>query len=147
MIWTSLCDLLGIEHPILQGGMAWAASAELAAAVSNAGRLGVVGAGDSPIDIVRRELRHVRSLTDRPFGANVPLFTAGVEEMLQVFIDEGRVSSDRRRRKRRALPGATAAGGHPRYPCGGLGCPGQADVAPGSGCAHRRGNGVGRPCR
>ncbi len=89
MIWTSLCDLLGIEHPILQGGMAWAASAELAAAVSNAGGLGVVGAGDSPIDIVRRELRRVRSLTDRPFGANVPLFTAGVEEILQVFIDEG----------------------------------------------------------
>ncbi len=89
MIWTSLCDLLGIEHPILQGGMAWAASAELAAAVSNAGGLGVVGAGDSPIDIVRRELRHVRSLADRPFGANVPLFAAGVEEILQVFIDEG----------------------------------------------------------
>jgi enoyl-[acyl-carrier protein] reductase II len=89
MIWTPLCDLLGIEHPILQGGMAWAATAELAAAVSNAGGLGVVGAGDAPAETVRRELKRVRSLTDKPFGANVPLFTPGVEETLQVFIDEG----------------------------------------------------------
>jgi enoyl-[acyl-carrier protein] reductase II len=89
MIQTPLCDLLGIEHPIVQGGMAWAATAELAAAVSNAGGLGIVGAGDSPAEAVREELRRVRSLTDKPFGANVPLFTAGVEETLQAFIDEG----------------------------------------------------------
>ena len=89
MIWTPLCDLLGIEHPVLQGGMAWAASADLAAAVSNAGGLGVVGAGDSPTEVVRRELQRVRTLTSKPFGANVPLFTAGVEETLQIFIDEG----------------------------------------------------------
>ena len=89
MIRTPLCELLGIEHPILQGGMAWAATAELAAAVSNAGGLGVVGAGNHPPEVVRRELRRVRALTDRPFGANVPLFTPGAEETLQVFIDEG----------------------------------------------------------
>jgi enoyl-[acyl-carrier protein] reductase II len=89
MIRTILCDMLGIEHPILQGGMAWAATAELAAAVSNAGGLGIVGAGNAPPDEVRRELARTRSLTDRPFGANVPLFTAGAEETLQVFIDEG----------------------------------------------------------
>ena len=89
MIRTPLCDLLGIEHPILQGGMAWAATAELAAAVSNAGGLGVVGAGNHPPEVVRQELRRVRELTDRPFGANVPVFTAGVEDRLQVFIDEG----------------------------------------------------------
>ncbi len=89
MIRTPLCDLLGIEHPILQGGMAWAATAELAAAVSNAGGLGIVGAGDQPPEVVRQELRRLRELTDRPFGANVPLFTAGVEDRLQVFIDEG----------------------------------------------------------
>lgn len=88
MIRTPLCDLLGIEHPILQGGMAWAATAELAAAVSNAGGLGVIGAGNNPPDVVRQELCRARALTDRPFGANVPLFTAGVEETLQVFIDE-----------------------------------------------------------
>ncbi len=88
MIRTPLCELLGIEHPILQGGMAWAASAELAAAVSNAGGLGIIGAGDAPPEAIRRELRRVRELTDRPVGANVPLFTTGVEETLQVFIDE-----------------------------------------------------------
>jgi enoyl-[acyl-carrier protein] reductase II len=89
MIRTPLCELLGIEHPIVQGGMAWAATAELAAAVSNAGGLGIVGAGNSPPDVIRQELRRVRALTDRPFGANVPIFTAGAEEALQVFIDEG----------------------------------------------------------
>ncbi len=89
MIRTPLCDLLGIEHPILQGGMAWAATAELAAAVSNAGGLGIVGAGDASPEAVRRELRRVRELTCRPFAANVPLFTAGAEETLQVFVEEG----------------------------------------------------------
>jgi enoyl-[acyl-carrier protein] reductase II len=89
MIRTPLCDLLGIEHPILQGGMAWAATAELAAAVSNAGGLGIVGAGNQPPEVVRQEVRRARALTDRTFGANVPLFTAGVEDRLQVFIDEG----------------------------------------------------------
>jgi len=89
MIRTPLCEMLGIQHPILQGGMAWAATAELAAAVSNAGGLGIVGAGDAPADEVRREVRRARELTDRPFGANVPLFTADVEDRLQVFIDEG----------------------------------------------------------
>lgn len=89
MIRTSLCELLGIEHPIIQGGMAWAATAELAAAVSNAGGLGIVGAGNFAPDVVRQQLRRVRSLTDRPFGANVPIFTAGAEASLQVFIEEG----------------------------------------------------------
>lgn len=89
MIRTPLCKLLGIEHPIIQGGMAWAATAELAAAVSNAGGLGVVGAGNLPAEAVRQELRRAREMTDRPFGANVPLFAPGVEERLQVFVDEG----------------------------------------------------------
>lgn len=89
MIRTPLCELLGIEHPILQGGMAWAASAELAAAVSNAGGLGIVGAGNLPAEAVRAELRRVRSLTNRPFGANVPIFTAGAHQAVKVFIEEG----------------------------------------------------------
>jgi enoyl-[acyl-carrier protein] reductase II len=89
MIRTSLCDMLGIDHPIIQGGMAWAATAELAAAVSNGGGLGIVGAGNNPPEVVRQELRRARELTDRPFGANVPLFTAGAEGTLQVFVDEG----------------------------------------------------------
>jgi enoyl-[acyl-carrier protein] reductase II len=69
--------------------LSWAATAELAAAVSNSGGLGIVGAGDQPPESVRLELRRTRQLTDRPFGANVPLFTAGLEDTLQVFIDEG----------------------------------------------------------
>jgi enoyl-[acyl-carrier protein] reductase II len=81
--------MLEIEHPIVQGGMAWAATAELAAAVANAGGLGIVGAGNASPETVRSELRRVRELTQRPFGANVPLFTARAEEILQVFIDEG----------------------------------------------------------
>jgi enoyl-[acyl-carrier protein] reductase II len=89
MIKTALCEMLGIEHPIVQGGMAWAATAELAAAVSNAGGLGIVGAGDNPPDVVRQDLRRTRELTDRPFGANVPLFTARAAANLEAFIDEG----------------------------------------------------------
>lgn len=65
------------------------ASPELAAAVSNAGGLGIVGAGNAPPEVVRQQLTRARELTDRPFGANVPLFTDGVEDRLQVFIDEG----------------------------------------------------------
>jgi enoyl-[acyl-carrier protein] reductase II len=89
VIKTPLCEMLGIEHPIIQGGMAWAATPELAASVSNAGGFGIVGAGNAPPEVVRRELRRVRKLTNKPFGANVPLFTAGAEEAVQVFIDEG----------------------------------------------------------
>ncbi|MGD8820609.1 MAG: nitronate monooxygenase [Anaerolineae bacterium] len=100
MIKTSLCELLGIEHPIVQGGMAWAATPELAAAVSNAGGLGILGAGNHEPEVVRRDLRRTRKLTDRPFGANVPLFTAGVKQTLQVFVDEG-------------VPVVTVGGGNP----------------------------------
>ena len=89
MIRTPLCDLLGIEYPIVQGGMAWIATPELASAVSNAGGLGIVGAGNAPAEQVRLELRRTRELTDRPFGANVPLFTPGAEEAIQAFIEEG----------------------------------------------------------
>ncbi len=89
MIRTRLCELLGIQHPIVQGGRAWAAGAELAAAVSNAGGLGIVGAGNLPAEAVRAELRRVRTLTSKPFGANVPIFTAGAHETVKVFIEEG----------------------------------------------------------
>ena len=88
MIHTLLCDLLGIRHPVIQGGMAWVATPELAAAVSNAGGLGIVGAGSAPPEVVRSMLRRTRELTDRPFGANVPLFTAGAASALDVFIEE-----------------------------------------------------------
>ncbi len=88
MIRTVLCDLLGIEYPILQGGMAWVATAELAAAVSAAGGLGIIGAGNLPPEEVRAEIRKVRELTDRPFGVNVYYMSPYVEEVLAVVVEE-----------------------------------------------------------
>jgi len=89
MIRTPLCDLLDIRYPIIQGGMAWVATAELAAAVSNAGGLGVIGGGDCPPDYVRDQVRLAKSLTDQPFGVNVPLFSPHVPAVLDVCIAEG----------------------------------------------------------
>lgn len=88
MITTPLCDLLGIEYPILQGGMAWIATAELAAAVSEAGGLGIIGGGDCPPDYVRNQVRLAKSLTGKPFGVNIPLFSPHVPAVLDVCIEE-----------------------------------------------------------
>ncbi len=85
---TDLCDLLQIEYPIMQGGMAWVATAELAAAVSNAGALGVIGSGQMPAAILRREIRKVKLMTDKPFGVNIMLMSPFVREVMQVVIDE-----------------------------------------------------------
>ena len=65
---TRLCELLGIEYPIIQGGMAWVATAELAAAVSNGGGIGIIAAGGAPADVVREQIKKARTLTDKPFG-------------------------------------------------------------------------------
>lgn len=83
-----LCELLGIEYPIIQGGMAWVATAELAAAVSNGGGLGLIAAGGAPADVVRAEIRKCRELTDKPFGVNVMLMSPFAEEVMQVIIEE-----------------------------------------------------------
>ncbi|MCL4466590.1 MAG: enoyl-[acyl-carrier-protein] reductase FabK [Chloroflexi bacterium] len=83
MLSTPVCDRLGMQYPIVQGGMAWIATAELAGAVSNAGGLGVVAAGNAPPEWVQREIRRTRELTSRPFGLNIMLmspFAAGVVE-------------------------------------------------------------------
>lgn len=88
MIHTRLCDLLGIEHPILQGGMAWVATAELSAAVSEAGGLGILGGGNAPPDYVRRQIQELRRLTSRPFGVNLPLFSEHADAVLDVCIQE-----------------------------------------------------------
>lgn len=88
MIRTPICDLLGIEHPILQGGMAWVATAELVTAVSEAGALGILGAGNAPPEWVREQIRAIRARTDRPFGVNVPMFSPTVEESLRVCVEE-----------------------------------------------------------
>lgn len=88
MLKTKLCDLLSIEYPIIQGGMAWVATAELAAAVSNAGGLGIIGAGHAPADWVRDNIRKVKETCDKPFGVNVMLLSPFVNDVMQVIIDE-----------------------------------------------------------
>ncbi|HEX3015119.1 MAG TPA: enoyl-[acyl-carrier-protein] reductase FabK [Desulfobacteria bacterium] len=88
MFKTVLCDLVGIEYPIFQGGMAWVATAELAAAVSEAGGLGIIGSGTAPADWLRGEIRKVKRATDKPFGVNVMLMSPFVDDVIQVIIDE-----------------------------------------------------------
>ena len=81
-----ICELLGIEYPIIQGGMAWVATAELAAAVSNAGGLGLIAAGGAPADVVREQIKKARTLTDKPFGVNVMLMSPFSDEVMEVVI-------------------------------------------------------------
>jgi len=84
-----VCALLGIEHPIIQGGMIHNSGADLAAAVSNAGGLGLLGSGGMRPDELRLEVRRARSLTDKPFGVNLPLLYSHAPENLQVALEEG----------------------------------------------------------
>ncbi|MDR3271463.1 MAG: enoyl-[acyl-carrier-protein] reductase FabK [Peptococcaceae bacterium] len=88
MIKTRICDLLGIEHPIFQGGMAWVASGELAGAVSEAGGLGIIGSGQAPAQWLRQEISKVKTLTKKPFGVNIMLMSPFVDEVMQVIIEE-----------------------------------------------------------
>jgi enoyl-[acyl-carrier protein] reductase II len=86
---TRVTELLGIEHPIIQGGMAWTATAELAGAVSNAGGLGIIGAGHMPTDILREEVRRAKTITDRPFGVNLMLLTPHIDDLVEMVLEEG----------------------------------------------------------
>jgi enoyl-[acyl-carrier protein] reductase II len=86
---TRLTDLLGIEHPIIQGGMAWTATWELVAAVSNAGGLGVIGAGHMPTEMLRDQIRGAKAATDRPFGVNLMLLTPHIDELVAMVLEEG----------------------------------------------------------
>lgn len=88
MLKSRICDLLDIKYPILQGGMAWAATAELAAAVSEAGGLGVIGAGHMPPDALREEIQKVKKATTKPYGVNVMLMSPFVKEVMQVVVEE-----------------------------------------------------------
>lgn len=88
IIRTRLCELLQIEYPILQGGMAWVSTAELAAAVSEAGGLGIIGSGQAPADWVREQVRKAKQLTVRPFGVNVMLLSPYVDEVMGVIREE-----------------------------------------------------------
>lgn len=86
---TRITELLGIEHPIIQGGMAWVAEHHLAAAVSNAGGLGLIGAANAPAQIVREEIRKAKSLSSKPFGVNIMLLSPHAEEIAKLVIEEG----------------------------------------------------------
>ena len=86
---TALTKLLNISYPIMQGGMAWVAEHTLAAAVSNAGGLGIVAAANAPVEVVREEIRKTRELTDKPFGVNIMLMSPYADEVAKVVAEEG----------------------------------------------------------
>ena len=86
---TELTELLGIEYPIIQGGMAWVAEYHLAAAVSEVGGLGLIGAANAPADWVRDQVRQVKKLTDKPFGVNIMLMSPYADEVAKVIVEEG----------------------------------------------------------
>ena len=86
---TAITELLGIKYPIIQGGMAWVAEYHLAAAVSEAGGLGLIGAASAPAEIVREQIRKAKELTDKPFGVNVMLMNPNAPEVAKVIVEEG----------------------------------------------------------
>ncbi|HQE05301.1 MAG TPA: enoyl-[acyl-carrier-protein] reductase FabK [Tepidanaerobacteraceae bacterium] len=88
MFYTEICKLLDIEFPIIQGGMAWVATAELTAAVSNAGGLGIIAAGSAPEDVVRNEIKKAKSLTDKSFGVNIYFMSPHVDKVIDVVVEE-----------------------------------------------------------
>ena len=85
---SPLCALLGIKYPVFQGGMAWVADASLAAAVSEAGGLGLIAGMNTPPEILREEIRKAKTLTDKPFGVNIMLMSPYADAVAQVVIDE-----------------------------------------------------------
>jgi len=85
---TRIQQLFGIQFPIIQAGMVWASGAKLAAAVSNAGGLGLIGAGSMKPDLLRAQIQKARSLTNRPFGVNIPLLRGDAEELIDVVLQE-----------------------------------------------------------
>ncbi|SFR01170.1 enoyl-[acyl-carrier protein] reductase II [Desulfoscipio geothermicus DSM 3669] len=80
--------MLGIEHPVLQGGMAWVSTAELVAAVSEGGGLGIIGSGQAPPEWVREQVRKTKALTGKPFGVNVMLLSPHAEDIMQLLAEE-----------------------------------------------------------
>lgn len=88
MLKTKITDMLGIRHPLFQGGMAWVADAKLAAAVSNAGGLGLIGAAAAPGDVVQAMIREAKTLTDKPFGVNVMLLSPFADDIARICAEE-----------------------------------------------------------
>ena len=88
MIVSPICEMLGIEYPIFQGGMAWIADGRLAAAVSNGGGLGIISAMNAGGDYLREQIHIARSLTDKPFGVNIMLMSPYADEVAKVVVEE-----------------------------------------------------------
>lgn len=88
MIYTDICKILNIKYPIFQGGMAQISDARLAAAVSEAGGLGVIASGNNPPDFIKEEIHKIKELTDKPFGVNVMLLSPYAKEVSEVLIEE-----------------------------------------------------------
>jgi len=97
---SEISRLLGIQYPVFQGGMAWIADGDLAAAVSEGGGLGIVAAGNAPAEYVREQIRRVRTLTDKPFGVNIMLLSPFADEVAEVAAEE-------------AVPVVTTGAGNP----------------------------------
>lgn len=89
MLQSPICDLIGISYPVFQGGMAWIADANLAAAVSNGGGLGIISAMNANADWLRGQIRQAKKLTDRPFGVNIMLMSPFADEVAKVVVEEG----------------------------------------------------------
>lgn len=89
MLQSPICDLIGISYPVFQGGMAWIADANLAAAVSNGGGLGIISAMNANADWLRGQIRCAKELTDRPFGVNIMLMSPFADEVAKVVVEEG----------------------------------------------------------
>ncbi len=81
--------MLGIEYPVIQGGMAWVAEYHLAAAVAEAGGLGLIGAASAPPEVVREQIREAKKLTDKPVGVNIMLLNPNAEEVAKIVVEEG----------------------------------------------------------
>lgn len=88
MIRSTICEMLGIEYPVLQGGMAWIADGKLAAAVSNGGGLGIIAAGNAPGDYVRQQIQVAKRITNKPIGVNIMLLSPFADEVAKVVIEE-----------------------------------------------------------
>ena len=86
---TKVTELLGIEYPIIQGGMAWVADHHIAAAVSEAGGLGLIAAANAPAEWVREQIREAKKLTDKTFGVNIMLMSPSADEVAKIVVEEG----------------------------------------------------------
>ncbi len=86
---TRVTEILGIEYPIIQGGMAWVANASLSGNVSKAGGIGFIGAANAPADVVREEIRKAKQITDKPVGVNIMLLSQYADEIAKVVVEEG----------------------------------------------------------